>query len=204
MYQHRERNSGMKCWWSLGTAGTAHMSNDLSFFDDLYGLSLHSQVKVVTRGQARKQRVQDEQDRTLDAQSGAQPVQVDTLPPPNMTSAEDDGCGEEVAEDVVLDEVAEQGVGGMCQIADGEGGEHVEEPGRVDEELGDDVVVGPVAALDGETGADIPLPDMEGGEADREKLISEQTRDESLRDIRQWAEKGEKGFSLAMGCWSIT
>ena len=181
------------------------LGNDLSFFDDLYGLSLQSsQVKVVTRGQARKQRVQDAQDRTLDAQSGAQPVQVDTLPPPNMTSAEDDGCSEEVAEDV-LDEVAEQGVGGMCQIADGEGGEHVEEPvqdGRVDdlnEELGDDVVVGPVAALDGETGADIPLPDMEGGEADREKLISEQTRDESLRDIRQWAEKGEKGFSLDNG-----
>ena len=66
--------------------------------------------------------------------------------PPNMTSAEDDGCSEEVAEDVVLDELAEQGVRGMCQIADGEGGEHVEEPGRVDdlnEELGADVVVGP-------------------------------------------------------------
>ena len=179
------------------------LGNDLSFFDDLYGLSLHSsQVKVVTRGQARKQRVQDEQDSTLDAQSGAQPVQVDTPPPPKMTSAEDDGCSEEVAEDV-LDEVAEQGVGGMCQIADGEGGEHVEEPvqdGRVDdlnEELDDEV--GPVAALEDETGADIPLPDMEGGEADREKLISEQTRDESLRDIRQWAEKGEKGFSLDNG-----
>ena len=158
---------------------------------------------MVTRGQARKQRVQDEQDRTLDAQSGAQPVQVNTLPPPNMTSAEDDGCSEEVADDVVLDEVAEQGVGGMCQIADGEGGEHVEEPvqeGRVDdlnEELGDNVAVGPLAAL--EEGADIPLPDMEGGEADREKLISEQTRDESHRDIRQWAEKGEKGFSLDNG-----
>ena len=40
---------------------------------------------------------------------------------------------------------------------------------------------------------------MAGGEGDRKQLIEEQRNDDSLKEIRQWAEKGEKGYAYDHG-----
>ena len=81
---------------------------------------------------------------------------------------------------------------------DAQGGERAEVAG-VAEEYEEGVVVDALAHVDGEQRVDIPLPDMAGGKEERKQLIDEQNRDETLKDHRQWAEKGEKGYTFDNG-----
>ena len=41
--------------------------------------------------------------------------------------------------------------------------------------------------------------DMAGGEEERTRLIEEQSQDVSLKELREWAKKGEKGYSVEDG-----
>ncbi len=84
---------------------------------------------------------------------------------------------------------------------DAQGGERDEISGEdiVLEECEEGIVVDGLDIVDDEKGADLPLPDMAGGEGDRSQLIEEQRNDDSLRELRKWAEKGEKGYMVANG-----
>jgi hypothetical protein len=102
----------------------------------------------------------------------------------------------------VLDEVNSEEEREVSVIEeDALGGEHVEVAGdgTEDAEYEEGVVVDGLAEGDGDKGADIPLPNITDGERERKQLIEEQTRDESLKELRQWAEKGEKGYTIDNG-----
>ena len=66
------------------------------------------------------------------------------------------------------------------------------------EEYKDDVIVKDLTDEEGEVGTEIPLPDIVGGEEEREQLGGT-TGDQSLSELREWAKKGKKGYSFDDG-----
>ena len=85
--------------------------------------------------------------------------------------------------------VEEDGQGGERVEEDAQGGERVEVvEGDVQEEVPEEYDEGAIVdgLVDGDIGADIPLPDMTGGEGEREKLIAEQRSDQSLKELWEW------------------
>ena len=155
------------------------LGNDLDIFDDLYEVAMSNsdsdpRVKVVTRQQAQKQEEQDAIDKALDARDGALPIVVES-----PKSGKDEVPQEQ-------QDIAEREV------------EQDEEDVKEDEEYEEGVRVDGLDA-DDEGAPDLPLPDMAGGEGDRKQLIEEQSNDDTLKDIRKWAEKGEKGYAYDHG-----
>ena len=155
------------------------LGNDLDIFDDLYEVAMSNsdsdpRVKVVTRQQAQKQEEQDAIDKALDARDGALPIVVES-----PKSGKDEVPQEQ-------QDIAERKV------------EQDEEDVKEDEEYEEGVRVDGLDA-DDEGAPDLPLPDMAGGEGDRKQLIEEQSNDDTLKDIRKWAEKGEKGYAYDHG-----
>lgn len=124
---------------------------------------------------------------------------------PNLLSVPLPICGgpEDNDREAVLDEVDVQDEREVSVMKeDAQGGERVEVVGQGNveaEKLEEGVRLDTLAQVDNEQGADIPIPAMVGSNEDREQLIKEQSTDESLKDIRQWAEKGERGYSYANG-----
>lgn len=180
------------------------LGNDLTIFDELYKLAqVHGvsdcQVKVVTRRAAKKQREELLLDRVLDVRDSAQPVECPLANKPLPI------CGgpEDNDREAVLDEVDVQDEREVSVMKeDAQGGERVEVVGQGNveaEKLEEGVRLDTLAQVDNEQGADIPIPAMVGSNEDREQLIKEQSTDESLKDIRQWAAKGERGYSYANG-----
>ncbi len=176
------------------------LGNDLEFFDDLYELAQarsdsDPQVKAITRGQAKQKKENDCVDRALDARDGASPVHCNLESHPNCVVPKVGESGRNVA---VREEVVQ-----AVEVADedAQGGERDEISGEdiVLEECEEGIVVDGLDIVDDEKGADLPLPDMAGGEGDRSQLIEEQRNDDSLRELRKWAEKGEKGYMVANG-----
>ena len=189
------------------------LGNDLLMFDELYKLAqVHgdsdSHVKAITRGEAKRQREKRALDRALDVRDGAQPVhcplgnQTPPISTPNCMhpKAADSGSGEAETREAVLVEVDSEEEDREVSVIeeDAQGGERAEVAGMA-EEYEEGVVVDALAHVDGEQRVEIPLPDMAGGKEERKQLIDEQNRDETLKDHRQWAEKGEKGYTFDNG-----
>ena len=160
------------------------LGNDLVVFDELYQLALvhgnpDPQVKAVTRAKAKTLREEEKSNQALDARDGAQPSVPDSpATPPNETPTQSGEAIDSSREDAV------------------ERGEPTEVDG--DKENLDDVKLDGLGDV-GEVGDDIPLLAMAGGEEERSQLIEEQSQDASLEEIREWAKKNEKGYSMEDG-----
>ena len=110
--------------------------------------------------------------------------------------AADSVSGEAETREAVLVEVDSEEEDREVSVIDAQGGERAEVAGMA-EEYEEGVVVDALAHVDGEQRVD--MPDMAGGKEERKQLIDEQNRDETLKDHRQWAEKGEKGYTFDNG-----
>lgn len=177
------------------------LGNDLDIFDHLYELAQgrgesDPQVKAITRGQAKRQGEIDIVDRALDTRDGAQPVQCQLdSGVPNVSKSKKDVVGRK---EVAQVEVASEDVREVSVLEeDAQGGERVEVSSEEEYENG--ITVDGLDTGKDVQGADLPLPDMVGGEGDRKLLIEEQSNDDSLKEIWQWAVKGEKGYALENG-----
>ena len=97
----------------------------------------------------------------------------------------------------VLEEDAQGGERVEVVEENSQGGKRVEVvEGDVQEDVPEEYDEGAIVdgLVDRDIGADIPLPDMTGGEGEREKLIAEQRSDQILKELWEWAEKGKKGI----------
>ncbi len=112
-------------------------------------------------------------DRALDSRDGALPVHCNLESHPNCVVPKVDESGRNVVE---MEEVVQ-----AVEVVDedAQGGERDEISGEdiVLEECEEVIVVDGLDIVDDEKGADLPLPDMAGGES---QLIEEQRNDDSL------------------------
>ena len=203
------------------------LGNDLIMFDELYKLACPQgdsdpQVKAITRAEAKRQSEREELDKALDAKDGAQPIQCEGPQPIQCEgpSAEDGTQPNQREGPIAKDGVQPIQCVGPSVSADSvdvsvgseeseyESGE--ETPGSQSNEQASDpenysedeeCVEGVTSLLEmgGERAKDIPLPDIVGGVEEKTQLIEEQSKDESLKQLRDWAKKGERGYAFDDG-----
>ena len=185
------------------------LGNDLGIFDQLYELAhvyddSEPQVKAVTRAKAKRERKEENLDRALDARDGAQPIHCESPHPPSDVITMNPACEDPLDGDAVSEqsevECAESEDTNVSS-EDTQGVEQVEISHEVEKgsECGETPVLDSLTEADDEKGVEVPLPDIAGGESERSQLIEEQSKDESLKDLMEWAKKGEKGYALENG-----